>query len=148
MERDKAILCGIALTALVLSLPGCARTATAPGGKPLYVRLGGATMIAAIVDQFVTNVVADSRINGRFATTDIAKFRGHLIDQLCMLTGGPCVYQGRDMQSSHAGMHITIMEFDALVEDLALALDRCKVPTQEKRMVVELLRPMEKEIVE
>lgn len=105
-------------------------------------------MIAAIVDQFVTNVVADTRINGRFATTDIAKLRDHLVDQLCMLTGGPCVYRGRDMQSSHAGMHITGREFDALVEDLALALERFKLPAQEKGMVLELLRQMKKEIVE
>ena len=105
-------------------------------------------MIVSVVDEFVTNVTADSRINGRFASADIVKLRGHLVDQFCMMTGGPCVYKGRDMKSAHAGMKITSREFDALVEDLVRALDRFKVPAQEKAQLLHLLSPVERDIVE
>lgn len=147
-QRDR-LMWEIMMTAvLALSLSSCARTSATPDGKSLFVRLGGTTMIASMVDEFVTNVAADSRINGRFATADIAKLRGHLVDQFCMITGGPCVYQGRDMKSTHAGMKITGREFDALAEDLVRALDRLKVPAQEKAQLLHLLNPMKKDIVE
>jgi hemoglobin len=119
-----------------------------PGGKSLYDRLGGKTAIAAVVDQFVANVAADTRINGRFATTDIPKLKGHLVDQVCMATGGPCRYTGRDMKTTHAGMKISNADFGALVEDLTNALDTFKVPASEKGELLGLLAPMKKEIVE
>jgi len=119
-----------------------------PAGKSLYDRLGGKPSISAVVDQFVANVAADTRINGRFATTDIRKLKGHLVDQVCMTTGGPCIYSGRDMNTTHAGMKISNGDFGAFVEDLVKALDMFKVPTQEKGELLGLLGPMKKDIVE
>lgn len=136
------MVCGI-----LLVVTGCAGTEQA-AGKSLYDRLGGKTAISAVVDQFVGNVAADSRINGRFATTDIPKLKGHLVDQICMATGGPCTYHGRDMRTTHAGMKISNRDFGALVEDLVKALDTFKVPEREKGELLGLLGPMKKDIVE
>jgi hemoglobin len=132
----------------VLALIGCVETATRPAGKSLYERLGGKSAITAVVEQFVANVAADTRINNRFATTDIPKLKGNLVDQVCMATGGPCVYKGRDMKTTHAGMKISTGEFNALVEDLVKALDTFKVPVAEKNELLALLAPMKKDIVE
>jgi hemoglobin len=129
-------------------LVGCAGMERLPAGKSLYDRLGGKSSISAVVDQFVANVAADTRINGRFATTDIRKLKGHLVDQICMATGGPCTYSGRDMKTTHAGMKISNEDFGALVEDLVKALDTFKVQAQEKRELLGLLGPMKKDIVE
>jgi hemoglobin len=73
---------------------------------------------------------------------------GHLADQICMATGGPCKYSGRDMKTTHAGMKISNADFGALVEDLVKALDTFKVPAQEKSELLGLLGPMKKDIVE
>lgn len=116
--------------------------------QSLYSRLGGAPAIAAVIDQFVTNVAGDRRINARFGTTDIPKLKRHLVDQVCSATGGPCSYSGRDMKTTHAGMKITNADFNALVEDLVAALDKLKVPAREKKGLLEILGPMRKEIVE
>lgn len=140
-------LTGLTFVAVLLAT-GCAGVDTAPPGKSLYDRLGGKTAISAVVDQFVANVAADPRINGRFATTDIPRLKGHLVDQICAATGGPCVYTGRDMKTTHAGMKITNADFGALVEDLVTALDRLKVPAKEKGELLGLLGPMKKDIVE
>jgi hemoglobin len=143
--------CGYAqltLAGLALIVAGCAGMETAPTGKSLYDRLGGKPTITAVVDQFVANVVADTRINGRFAATDIPKLKRHLLDQVCMTTGGPCTYTGRDMKTTHAGMRITNADFGALVEDLVAALDRFKVPAREKSELLGLLGPMKTDIVE
>ena len=129
-------------------LIGCTETGTRPTGKSLYERLGGQTAISAVVEQFVANIAADTRINSRFATTDIPKLKGNLVDQVCMATGGPCTYKGRDMKTTHAGMRISSGEFNVLVEDLVRALDTFKVPVPEKSEFLALLGAMKKDIVE
>lgn len=123
-------------------------TRTVTTHSSLYDRLGGKPAITAVVDQFVSNVAADHRINGRFATTDIPRLKGHLVDQICSATGGPCAYQGRDMKTTHAGMRISNEEFSALVQDLTAALDKLQVPAQEQHELLALLGPMKKDIVE
>jgi hemoglobin len=133
---------------LALAVAGCTGLDREPASRSLYDRLGGKTYITAAVDQFVANVAADIRINSRFATTDIPRLKGHLVDQICMASGGPCAYKGRDMKTTHAGMKITDGDFAALVEDLVAALDRLKVPTREKEELLGLLAPMKKDIVE
>ena len=132
----------------ILLLAGCSGTDTMPAQQPLYDRLGGKPAISAVIDQFVANVAGDSRINGRFATTDIPRLKANLVDQVCMATGGPCNYKGRDMKTTHAGMKISNSDFGALVEDLVKALDTFKVPAREKNELLGLLGPMKKDIVE
>ena len=148
-----SILAGAAL----VTLGACAQqSGTGPSSRPeaiasttsLYDRLGGKPAITAVVDQFVANVAADSRINARFATTDIPKLKGYLVDQLCGATGGPCTYKGRSMKTIHAGMRITNDEFNALVQDLVAALDKFNVPLKEKSDLLALLSPMKQDIVE
>ena len=120
-------------------LVGCAGTEPLSAGRSLYDQLGGKPSFSAVVVQFVANAAADTRINGRFATADIRKLKCHLVDQVCMATGGPCTYSGRDMKPTHVGMKISNGNFRALVEDLVKALDTFKVPAQEKGEFLELL---------
>jgi len=115
--------------------------------KSLYDRLGGKDAIVAVVDDFVGNVAADSRINRYFARTDIPRLKRNLVDQICAGTGGPCTYTGRDMKSAHAGMGVTNADFDALVGDLVKSLDKFKVPDKEKGELLGILGPMRPSIV-
>ena len=140
-------LLSIPLLSAVLVAAGCASTAAKPETS-LYQRLGGLEAITAVVDDFVANVADDSRINARFANTDIPKLKRLLVEQICAGTGGPCTYTGRDMKTTHAGMGIIDVEFDALVEDLVRSLDKFKVPAAEKEELLGILGPMKADIVE
>jgi hemoglobin len=123
---------------------------TAGGGdsKSLYDRLGGKPAIEAVIKDFVENNVAkDTRINARFANTDIPHLEQMLIDQVCMATGGPCKYTGKDMKTAHTGMKITEDEFNALVEDLTKSLDKFKVGDKEKGELLGALGGMKGDIV-
>ena len=140
-------LLSIPLLSAVLVAAGCASTAAKPETS-LYQRLGGLEAITAVVDDFVANVADDSRINARFANTDIPRLKRLLVEQICAGTGGPCTYTGRDMKTTHAGMGITDAEFDALVEDLVRSLDKFKVPAAEKEELLGILGPMKTDIVE
>lgn len=100
----------------------------ADGDEILFNQLGGYAAVGAVIDGLLTNVAADERINGFFADTDLPNLRRLLVEQVCAATGGFCVYTGRTMRESHAGLGITDDDFNALVEDLLAALDSLSVP--------------------
>ena len=138
-----------ALTAaLTLSSPAWAQATNS-----LYDRLGGRAAIVAVVDEFVANCAADTRINKFFAATAadpkrLAAFKTNLVNQVCEAAGGPCKYTGKDMKSAHAGMGISNADFNALVEDLTKALDKFKVGKAEQDQLLGVLGPMRPQIVE
>ena len=135
---------------VVLSVVVSTGAAWAEGakGKPLHERLGGKAAITVVVDMFVAKVGADKRINGYFASTDLAKLKMHLVNQICEASGGPCTYTGRTMKHTHAGMGVTDAAFGALLEDLVAALDHHKVGKTEKDELLAVLGPMKSDIVE
>jgi len=137
----------ILIAAAVLSLAGCATKTSMPESQTLYQRLGGQPAIVAVVDDFVGNVAADTRINRRFASTNIPHLKKMLVEQICAGTGGPCKYTGLDMKTAHRDMNITDAEFGALVEDLVKTLDKFKVPAKEKGELLGVLGPMKGDIV-
>jgi hemoglobin len=116
--------------------------------KSLYDRLGGKDAITAVVNDFAGRVLADARINKKFAKSDPGRLTTMLIDQICNATGGPCQYTGRDMKKAHKNMKVTEGEFNALVEDLVATLDKFNVPEREKKELLGLLGPMQAQIVE
>jgi hemoglobin len=150
------VIAGLAIVAA----PACARkdeaptdsTAAAATTRSLYDRLGGTPAIASVVDGFVANVAADTRINKFFTrvasdTAAMRQFKQKLVDQVCQGSGGPCTYTGQDMKTAHQGMGLTNADFDALVEDLVNALDTAGVPQKEKDELLAVLGPMRADIV-
>ena len=129
------------LSAAAAAVFACALSATGAAASTLYERLGGYDAIQAVVDQTITNVAADHRINKFFAHADIPRLRRNLTDQICVATGGWCIYGGQDMKTAHAGMHIHSRHFNALVQDLGMALSKFKVPAQEQHELVAILAP-------
>jgi hemoglobin len=147
MKQRLAVLLMLALAA---ALAGSA-FADSHLEKSLYLRLGGYDAIAAVVDGFIPRLATDAKL-GRFfvgASTDSQKrIRQHVIDQLCQATGGPCVYVGRDMKTSHGGLGITTADWDASVAHLVAVLDGAKVPAKEKQELLAIASSLKKDIVE
>jgi hemoglobin len=122
--------------------------AARPGAAAsLYERLGGKPAITAVTGELLDRVAADPRIKFRFFNTDLGRLKRLLVEFVCMATGGPCKYTGQDMETSHAGMELVDEEFTALVEDLAGALDKFKVPPREKNELLGALGPLQPQIV-
>ena len=132
------------------SLARAANT-TEPQQKTLYARLGGYDAIAAVVDEFITRLATDKRFE-RFFTgfSDDSKkrLRQHILDQFCAAAGGPCVYTGREMRTSHKGLGITEADWDAAAKHLVAALDKYKVPETEKNELLAFVVTQKKDIVE
>jgi hemoglobin len=117
--------------------------------QTLYDRLGGKDGVDAVVDSFTKNLLADPRVNRLFKKSKdgLAQFKQHMAEQICQLGAGPCQYSGKSMADAHKGMGITDSQFDAVVEDLKLALDEKGASEQDKSELFAALAPMKADIV-
>ena len=138
------------LTVILILLTASSDTAIAQS-RSLYQRLGGYDAIAAVTDTFIGRLVQNPEL-GKF-------FQGHggdsqrqirqlIVDQLCAVTGGPCLYTGRDMKTTHAGLGITTAHWNSAVQDLVATLNQFKVPKQEQDDLLKIVGPLKDEIVE
>ena len=100
----------------------------AAGDTVLFNQLGGYEAVGTVVDEILAVVAADTRINGFFANTDLVMLRALLVEQICEATGGYCVYSGRTMLESHAGLGISEGHWNAFIEDTLTALDNLGIP--------------------
>jgi hemoglobin len=122
----------------------------------LYERLGGEAGIAAVVDTLVSLAAADTALNFTRQGTanewqatpeNITLFKTRMVQFIGQATGGPQVYEGRDMATAHAGMEITDAEFDRLGGHLGSALTAYDVPEEEKQELFTIVESTRSAIV-
>lgn len=119
--------------------------------KSLYTRLGGYDAIALVVDDFIVRLATDKRFERFFAgfsNDSKQRLRQHILDQFCKAAGGPCVYLGRDMKTTHGGLGITEADWEAAAKHLVAAMDKYKVPQAEKDELMAFVATQKKDIVE
>jgi hemoglobin len=109
--------------------------------------LGGKPGIRKIVDTLVPLLLADPRIKESFTDIDMKNLALRLEEQFCQLSGGPCQYKGKDMTEIHDGLNITVAQFNALAEDLQLAMERNGVAPRFQNKLLARLAPMQRDIV-
>jgi hemoglobin len=114
----------------------------------LYERLGGVDAITAVTRAAVDRQMKDDRINQKYARTNVDRLIKEFVDQICQATGGPCTYTGRSMTETHHNMGVTNGEFQAFVEDVVAVLDGFKVGKAEQDELLNILAPLQGEIVE
>ena len=125
-----------------------------------YQGLGGKEGIKKIVDTFVPMLLADPRIKESFADFDMEQLNVRLQEQFCEFAGGPCKYTGkyrdktmdgvgtvRDMATVHQDLKITNAMFNALAEDLQIAMEQHNVPNSVANKLIAKLAPMQRAIV-
>lgn len=151
---------GFTATALALSLsllpmhPAVAQDAPAPDPVPAHPELrgvlddfGGEAGLTALMDDFMVIMLEDPRMRPFFENTDQVRIKRQLVEQFCVILGGDCVYTGRDMRASHAGLGINRADFNALVEDLQIAMNRRGIPFRSQNKLLAILAPMHREMV-
>ena len=122
-------------------LAGCQSLNSQPD-ETLYQQLGEREGIANVVEDLLYLIVEDERINRQFKGMDVAQFHHNLTDQLCELSGGPCTYTGREMRELHSDMAITDTQFNALAENLILAMEKNDIPTGAQNRLIKQLLPL------
>jgi len=136
------------------------------GGDSLYDRLGGAFVIARVVNYFSNEMLRSPKVGinspnpklKEWATTKVKermpglKFMRSL--WVCTATGGPQQYAGTkpgknqmDLSEAHKEFNITSEEFDEVVGILAKSLDHFGVGEKEKKEVLDAFTAHKKEVV-
>ena len=139
------------MLSLALALFVFSTVSSSAQAPALYKRLGGYDAIAAVTDDFIGRLAADPQLGKYFAghsTDSKQRIRQHVVDFLCVATGGPCIYKGRDMKTSHAGLGISENDWNKGVMHLVATLDRFKVPQKEKDDLLAAASGLMKDIVE
>lgn len=143
----KKTLLSFTLTAAALLLTGAASAQTAPTNEPLYQAFGARPGLVALMDDFMTRLLADPRTGPHFQPANHEHIKEQLVEQFCALGGGPCVYKGADMKSSHAELDIKKSDFNALVEVLQQSMDAKAIPFRQQNQMLALLAPMHRDII-
>ena len=143
------------------------KAAKAEDKLSLFERLGGEAGISNIVANFLPRAMDDPRVNwdrkgvkrGGFSFSagesvtwkatpeNVAKLKQHLAEFLALATGGPAKYTGKEIESTHANMHITNPEFDAVIGDLKASLDTLQVPNLEQKELLAIIESTRPQIV-
>jgi hemoglobin len=116
----------------------------------LYARLGGYDAIAAVASDLLARLQADRQL-GRFwqnrGEDGVRRERQLLIDYLCASAGGPLLYVGRDMKTSHRGMGIGESDWRLFIGLVEATLDKFKVPPKERAEVLAFVDSTKRDII-
>lgn len=113
----------------------------------LYDDLGGNDGVTGVVDQFLWNLADDERVNAYFVESNIERFRGKLIEYICQVADGPCVYSGDNMVRTHANMRVTVAAFNVTVESLILAMETQGIATGVQNRLLKVLAVAYEDVV-
>jgi len=117
----------------------------------LYTRLGGYDAVAAVADNLLGRLTTDAQL-GRFwenrGDDGMAREKQLLIDFLCCNAGGPLLYTGRNMTTTHRGMGVSESDWELFIGHLKDTLASFSLPEQEITDVLGFIESTKGEIVE
>lgn len=135
------------LLASLLIASGLLTSNIALADDMLYKNLGEKAGLVALMDDFVPRLVADPRMKPFFEKSNLQNLKTSLTEQICQVSGGPCIYKGPDMKTTHREMDITKGNFNALVEVLQLSMDAKGIGFRTQNQLLALLAPMHKDVI-
>jgi len=112
--------------------------------KTLFERLGGNSGISMLVDDTVETHMQNPAVNARFLPfinqpERLAQIKKHTVDFFSAGSGGPSIYTGKDMVTTHTGMNISPGEYMHVIDDIFIALDKQSVNEETKKDVLAIL---------
>ena len=119
--------------------------------KSLYKRLGGYDAIAAVTDALMVRIKNDDKLRRFYdhrGADGVAREQQLLVDFLCVSSGGPMVYTGRDMTTVHIGMRLDEEDWKRAMAHLTATLEAFEVPEQERAELLSFHAALKPEIVE
>lgn len=117
-----------------------------PEPATVYERIGGHEAIEAVVEEFYARVLADDRLSGFFAGTNMNRLKGRQAEFFAAALGGPEPYTGAPMKRVHQGRGITMEHFDLVAGHLGDALGAAGVPPQTVTEILTIVASLAPEI--
>ena len=98
--------------------------------KTLYEKLGGEPAIQAVVTKMYEGIFSDPELTEFFTKTDKENQKVMQKKFLTQLTGGPKIYDGKDMIAAHKGRGIKDKEFNLVAGHVVTAMNQLNVPKE------------------
>lgn len=118
-----------------------------PDLRPVLEDFGGEPGLTSLMDTFMEIMLENPQLRPFFVNTNQDRVKRQLVEQFCVILGGDCTYTGRNMRDSHTHMNIDRADFNALVEDLQIAMNRKGIPFRSQNKLLAELAPMHREII-
>ena len=115
--------------------------------ESLYERLGGTEGINKIAEDLVHKHMANPAIATRFAGADVDTLISGAATFFIAGTGGPDVYEGKDMLATHKGMNISAAEFIEVLDDALAVLQKNDIGQREQEEVLFILYSMRTDVM-
>ena len=120
--------------------------------KILFERLGGSIGISSIVDDVVDAHMKNPSISARFLLYKeqperLAIIKKHTVEFFSAGSGGPVIYAGRDMVTTHKGMNVSPAEYMHVIDDIMLVLENHNIEQQSKNEVLAILWSLKEMII-
>lgn len=145
------LIYGLALSlTFILSSSAQAQMDPAPANpdlRPVLEDFGGEPGLTNLMDSFMEIMLENPQLRPFFVNTNQDRVKRQLVEQFCVILGGDCAYTGRNMRDSHAHLEIDRADFNALVEDLQIAMNRQGIPFRSQNKLLAELAPMHREII-
>lgn len=137
------VLGGALLTTSVRAQEGVKTSDDASNFKAFGEKAG----LVNIMEDFMVNLLKDPRTKMFFENADQQRIKEQLVEQFCFILNGPCEYKGAKMKPIHANIGVNRENFNALVEQLQLAMDKHNVPFRAQNKLLAVLAPMHRDII-
>jgi hemoglobin len=115
--------------------------------ESLFDRLGGEDGIRQLASDLVDIHLQNPAIKKRYVNTDVEKAKNGAATFFITGTGGPAVYQGKDMVGTHRGMNISNDEFMAVMDDVMKALEMNNIGQREREEVIYTFMSLKNDVV-
>lgn len=112
----------------------------------LYSKYGN-RIASGVAECLYDRINADNSLTPYFKGINMDELTEHMGDMLCMITGGPDLYKGRDVKTAHAPMKIDDAAFMAVVNHLILAFDDAGIDTEDGQLIIDALAAQKDDIV-
>ena len=113
----------------------------------LFIRLGEEQGIRKISSDVVDFHKENMLIKARFNGTDTNKLKDTVAKFFISGSGGPQVYDGKDMRTAHQHMNISDNEFMSAVDDVMKALDNNNIGEKEKAEILYIFYSLRPDVV-
>jgi hemoglobin len=127
------------------------KTMSEAAEKSLYARLGGYDAIAAATDDLLGRLTSDPQLGIYWrghSKDSMKRDRQLVVDFLGAALGGPVIYRGRDMKTSHEGLGISESDWQVFVKHTGATLDKFGVQGKEREEFLAAAASLKGEIVE
>ena len=138
---------GILISGALVSSQASAQEGARASEPDAIQAFGGKAGLTKIMDDFMIGLLADKRTASFFKDADQVRVKEQLVMQICEILNGGCVYAGAKMKPIHRELGINRENFNALVEQLQLAMDKHNVPFRAQNKLLAVLAPMHRDIV-